>query len=85
MLSIVIPTHNRQDYLEKTLIALSNQTHADKNDFEVIVIDDASIDDTENTVKYYIDKMSLHYIKIESSNGNPSLVRNVGIKTPKGI
>ncbi len=84
MLSIVIPTHNRQDYLEKTLIALSNQTHADKNDFEVIVIDDASIDDTENTVKYYIDKMSLHYIKIESSNGNPSLVRNVGIKNAKG-
>lgn len=84
MISIVIPTHNRQSYLEKTLIALSNQKNVDAKDFEVIVVDDASEDGTENIVKSFYSKINLVYIKIESSHGNPSLVRNVGIKSAKG-
>ncbi len=51
MISIIVPTHNRQSYLEKTLIALSNQKHIDNSEFEVIVVDDASEDETEEIVK----------------------------------
>ncbi len=84
MISIVIPTHNRQSYLEKTFIALSNQKHVDNHDFEVLVIDDVSEDETESIEKSYSAKINLVYIKMESSHGNPSLVRNVGIKNAKG-
>lgn len=84
MISIIVPTHNRQSYLEKTLIALSNQKHIDNGEFEVIVVDDASEDETEEIVKPFFNLINLVYIKIESSHGNPSLVRNVGIKNAKG-
>ncbi len=48
-LSILIPTYNRADISEKTLRALSEQDFPQK-DFEIIVVDDGSTDDTPKTL-----------------------------------
>ena len=42
-LSIVIPAYNSEKYIEKNLMFLSRQT---SNNFEVIVVDDGSTDNT---------------------------------------
>lgn len=51
-LSIVIPTKNRADLLRKALESIERQP-ADKNVFEVIVIDNGSTDETKAVVKEY--------------------------------
>lgn len=48
-LSVIIPTHNRAEILEKCLEHLHNSQFP-KNKFEIIVIDDASTDNTEHVV-----------------------------------
>ena len=48
--SIIIPTCNRKKLLENTLISLFNQDYP-KKDYEIIVIDDGSTDNTEKMIK----------------------------------
>ena len=48
LVSMVIPTYNRQKYIEEALNSLKNQTF--KN-IEVIIIDDGSTDNTEGIIK----------------------------------
>jgi glycosyltransferase involved in cell wall biosynthesis len=51
LLSICIPTHNRQKLLEECLASVLPQAEKRKNEVEVIVIDNASVDDTEDMVE----------------------------------
>ena len=48
--SIILPTYNRCQILNKTIKNVLKQTH---DSFELIIINDASIDDTIETVKKY--------------------------------
>ena len=48
MISIVIPTWNRRKILEEAIDSIFKQTY---KDFEIIIIDDASTDDTEGYIK----------------------------------
>lgn len=45
MISIIVPVHNGEKYLQRCLDSIQNQTYAD---FEVIVVDDGSTDGTGN-------------------------------------
>ncbi len=51
LVSIVIPTYNREGYIVDTLDSLKNQTY---KEIEIVVIDDCSKDNTENVVKDWI-------------------------------
>ena len=59
--SIVIPTRNRADTLEYTIKTILNQNF---NDFEIIVCNNNSIDNTEELIKN-IDDFRIKYIKSE--------------------
>ena len=74
--SVIIATYNRNQYLKECLDSLVNQTF--KN-FEVIVVDDGSTDNTEETIKKFTDVLHLKYVKIPNS-GYPAKPRNVGVK-----
>lgn len=75
--SIIIPTYNRSDVLLKCLKSLDEMDY-DPQDYEVIVVDDGSTDDTEDVVKAFKSKYILKYFKKE--NGGPGPARNLGIK-----
>jgi glycosyltransferase involved in cell wall biosynthesis len=81
--SIVVPTYNRKKVLEKCIIALLDQSIG-KEKYEIIVVDDYSLDDTPS----YLDEMTkmsdnLHYIRHDKNQG-AAVTRNDGIKAAQG-
>jgi glycosyltransferase involved in cell wall biosynthesis len=81
--SIVIPTFNRAHLIEQTLYSVLNQTYLN---WECIVVDDGSTDNTSNLMKHHIQKdLRLSYLDRPQhllSGGNAA--RNFGLKHCKG-
>lgn len=63
--SVVIPTLNEEDYLPKLLNNLANQT--EKN-FEVIIADGYSKDNTKNVANKFKDKLTLKFFQTKLTN-----------------
>src|SRR5687767_9278561 len=76
--SIVIPTYNRAHLIKKTIESVLAQDFAD---FELLVVDDGSKDDTESVVSSFTDKR-VHYFK--KQNGERGAARNFGAARAKG-
>lgn len=83
MISIVIPSFNREHYIAETLQSLIKQTY---NDWECIVVDDGSTDDTETVIKRYIVSDSrFHFYKRPSKMlKGANSCRNFGFSIAKG-
>lgn len=77
--SVIIPTWNRALYLENTLAGFLNQTN---RDFELIIIDDGSTDDTFEKVKKYESRLNIRYY-FQEHKGLAS-ARNKGIDESEG-
>lgn len=78
MISVVIPLYNKEAIIEKTLESVFSQ---DYSDFEVVVVDDGSTDNSVAKVEAIHDSR-IRLIKQE--NGGPSKARNTGVKNAKG-
>jgi glycosyltransferase involved in cell wall biosynthesis len=76
--SIIIPTYNRANLIAKTLHSVLNQSFSD---FEVIVVDDGSTDNTEAVMSNFVSP-KVHYFKIP--NGERAKARNFGVKKSQG-
>ncbi|MBU3911008.1 MAG: glycosyltransferase [Candidatus Omnitrophica bacterium] len=70
MISVIIPTFNRALFLKKAIDSVLSQTY---QDFELIIVDDGSHDNTQESVP-----SSAKYIR--QGNKGPAAARNVGIK-----
>lgn len=80
LFTICIPTYNRAYCINRPLDSLLAQTF---RDFEVLVVDDGSTDNTENVVLDYMDKeIDIKYIK--KPNGGKHSALNLGIKHASG-
>ena len=79
LVSIVIPTYNYARFISKSLKSVIDQTF---ENWEVIVIDNHSTDDTHNVVLKHIDSR-IKYLKIDNK-GIIAKSRNLGIKEAKG-
>lgn len=80
LISVVIPTYNRGAVLLEAIKSVLNQTY--KN-IEVVVISDASTDNTIELVKNIKDER-LVFHQLDKNLRYPGRVRNVGIKLAKG-
>lgn len=78
MISIIIPTYNRERLIKKSVMSVLEQTYTD---IEVIVVDDGSTDDTKNIIAMINDDR-LKYIY--QTNGGACKARNTGINLAKG-
>lgn len=76
--SVIIPTFNRAHILPETINSVLNQTFTD---FEIIVVDDGSTDNTKEIVANINDN-KINYIY--QKNSERSAARNNGIKNAKG-
>jgi glycosyltransferase involved in cell wall biosynthesis len=78
-LSIVIPTFNSLASLKKCLSSLCNQT-LNKEDFEVIVVDDGSTDGTLRYLKQISSTIGINFRYASQSHKCPAEARNLGVK-----
>ena len=79
LVSVIVSTHNRADLLCETLDSILSQTY---ENFELIVVDDGSTDNTEEVVKRH-SAGRINYLKIDNWGG-PARPRNIGIEKAKG-
>ncbi len=70
LISICIPTYNRANYLDRCLQSIMHYT---KNDIEVLIQDNDSIDNTSEIVQWYVDPR----IKYEKNETNIGAVENI--------
>lgn len=81
LISVIIATYNRQDLLPKSLDSILAQTY---RNFEIIIVDDASPDDTRSVVADYQKHYdNIRYFRLETNQG-PGAARNHGIQHAKG-
>ncbi len=77
--SVIIPTYNRAEYLRSAIASALNQSY---EDFEIMVVDDNSRDNTQEVVSSFQDKRVI-YIRHEKNKG-VSAARNTGIRDSNG-
>ena len=78
-ISVIIPTFNREKLIGNSIKSVLNQT---LKNFELIIVDDGSTDNTKEVVDKFQDKR-IKYIKLDTNQG-ASNARNIGIKNAKG-
>lgn len=75
-ISIIIPCYNCEDTINKTLSSLEGQTY---KEFEVVVINDGSVDQTEKVIYEYLENTTMEINYIYQENQGVSVARNTGI------
>ena len=80
LVSIIIPTYNSSDYITETLTKLEKQTYPN---FEIVIVNDGSKDNTSNVLREYGLTHS-RLIIINKENGGVSSARNTGIRKAQG-
>ena len=79
--SVIIPTYNRSDLVGRSVRSVLDQSY---QDFEVIIVDDGSNDNTEEVIeKFQKQDARIKYIRHATNKGSAA-ARNTGIKTATG-
>lgn len=81
--SIIVPSYNSEKYIAELLNSLQNQSY-DKKDFEVILVDDCSSDNTLNVVEAYKNKLNLIIKQLDTNSGGPGKPRNTALQLAQG-
>ena len=77
LVSVIIPVYNSEKYLKRAIESALNQTY---KHFEIIVVDDGSVDTSRTILESYDDLITYIY----QDNAGASSARNTGIKHSKG-
>jgi len=80
-ISIIIPTYNRANYIDKALQSIKDQINFDFNDLEIVIVNDESTDNTDEIVGKWSNIFDIKYIK--QKNSGVCISRNVAIRNSK--
>ncbi|MDA8430931.1 MAG: glycosyltransferase [Geobacteraceae bacterium] len=78
--SVIVPAFNSARYIQDALVSVLAQGY---QDLEIIVVDDASTDNTAEVVTG-LDSHKISYTRLPENHGGPSTARNIGIKNSRG-
>lgn len=82
LVSVVMPVHNSARFLREAIESVLDQTY---QNWELLIVDDASKDDSINIAHEYEEKdKRIHVLKNDAPIGIPSAPRNVGITAARG-
>lgn len=81
LVSVIIPSFNRSHMLPRALESILKQTHAN---WEALIIDDASMDNTAEVMQQYVSRDERIRFYPLQKNGGACIARNVGIENAKG-
>ena len=79
LISIIVPTYNREAYLRQAVASVFAQTY---DDWELVIVDDGSTDET----RAYLDTLTDERVRrvLRGHCGNAALVRNVAVRGARG-
>ncbi len=81
LVSIITPTYNRKHTISRAIESVKRQTYTN---WEMIIVDDGSKDETEQIVRQYAEKDNRIKFLSNGVNKGPSVARNTGIKNSQG-
>jgi len=82
LVTVITPLFNAQDFIGETIESVLDQTY---QNWEMIIVDDCSTDNSRDIVKKYEAKESrIKLIELEKNFGGPARPRNVGLDISKG-
>ena len=84
MISVVIPLYNKEKSITATLLSVINQTYTD---WECIIVNDGSTDNSLEVVKNIVDKFKIYDSRfkiVDQSNAGVSAARNAGVLASQG-
>src|SRR5687767_4085845 len=79
LVSIILPTYNRKHLLTRAIQSVQEQNYTN---FELIIVDDGSKDNTWEVIKNFQDSR-IHYLRHEANYG-AAAARNIGVKASHG-
>lgn len=80
LVSIIMPSYNTGKYIADSIRSVVNQTYTN---WELIIVDDCSTDNTDLIVKQYLEDERIKYLKNEKNSG-AAVSRNYALKEAKG-
>lgn len=80
LVSIIMPSYNTAKYIAAAIASVQNQTYTN---WELVVVDDCSTDDTDKVVKPLLSDARIRYLKNEKNSG-AAVSRNRALREAKG-
>ena len=80
MISIIMPSYNTANYIEASIESVRHQTY---ENWELIIVDDCSTDNTDEIVKPLLSDARIRYLKNEKNSG-AAISRNRALREAKG-
>lgn len=80
MVSVIMPSYNTAEYIAESIQSVLNQTYTN---WELIIVDDCSTDNTDETVEPYLSDSRIYYLKNDKNSG-AAVSRNRALREAKG-
>ena len=80
LVSIIMPSYNTAKYIGESIKSVQAQTYTD---WELIIADDCSTDNTDDIIKEYLSDERIKYLKNEKNSG-AAVSRNYALREAKG-
>ena len=80
LVSVIMPSYNTAEYISESIASVRKQSYAD---WELIIVDDCSTDNTDEIVKSFLSDKRIKYIKNETNSG-AAVSRNRALREAKG-
>ncbi|MEI6697062.1 MAG: rhamnan synthesis F family protein [Bacteroidota bacterium] len=81
LLSVIVPIYNQENFLQKRIDSILNQTF---KDYEIILLDDSSMDSSFEIAESYLWHPEITLIRNDKNSGSPFKQWQKGIETAKG-
>ncbi len=80
LVSIIMPSYNTASFIAESIQSVQAQTY---KDWELLIVDDCSTDNTDDAVKPYLEDTRIRYFKNEKNSG-AAISRNRALREAKG-
>ena len=80
LVSIIMPSYNTAKFISETIKSVLAQTYTN---WELIIVDDCSTDNTDEVIKPYLSDPRIYYIKNEANSG-AAVSRNRALREARG-